>query len=116
MTRVYIPATLAVLAECHAAGRVQDNERISAVDESEDAEYAALMHAADSAADLLTGPGRRVVIVTEGSDYGSVDVPVPMTDVVAVHVDTEDIDPEDDDLPDLAWYATQEIEALLAPR
>lgn len=116
MSRVYIPATLDVLAGYHAAGRVEDNERITARDESEDTEYEALMDAADFAADLLVGPGRRVVIVAEGSDYGSVDVPVPMTDVVAVHVDTEDVDPEDEDLPELGWYATQEIEDLLASR
>jgi hypothetical protein len=111
--RVYIPTTIEVLAEYHGAGAVEDNERISATDESEEAEYQALMWAADSSADLLRGSGRRVVIVADGEGYGSVNVPIPMTDVVAVYVDVEDIDPASDELPELAWFASQEIPELL---
>ena len=36
-----------------------------------------------------------------------------MSLVVAVHADTEDVDPAGPDLPDLGWYAVQEIPELL---
>jgi hypothetical protein len=34
--------------------------------------------------------------------------------VAAVHADPEPVDPASEDLPDLGWYAVQEIEELLA--
>ena len=47
-----------------------------------------------------------------GDDPTLVDVAadLPLRNVAAAHVDTED-DPDDDD--DLAWFATQEIAHLL---
>ena len=80
-----------------------------AADESEEAEYAALMAAADDVrASCSTGPGRRVVVVAE--TVATRPGVVALRLVVAVHVDTEDdADPD----ADLAWYATQEIADLL---
>lgn len=108
MTRVYVPATLERLAAYHRDGAVPEaTERLVAQEESEEAEYAALTEAADVAADLLGGPGRRVVLVAEVDDP---DAPVPLVDVVAVHVDIDE-EPDPDD--DLGWFATQEIPQLL---
>ena len=85
---------------------------VLAEDESEEAEYAALMTAADASAELVAGlpdgARRRVVLVAESA---VADQPVTWRDVGAVHVDTED-DAADDD--DLAWFATQEIGDLIA--
>lgn len=107
-TRVYVPTTLAGLAGFVADGSVPASAaRLAAADESEEAEYDALMSAASESADLLDGPGRRVVLVAEVADAEGA---IPMDRVVAVHVDTEDDADEDDDL---AWFATQEIPDLL---
>jgi uncharacterized protein DUF6912 len=107
--RVYIPATLADLAAYVRSGEVPaDVARLTAPGETEDAEYATLMEAADASRDLLAGPGKRVVVVAE---VGRADAAVPMDRVVAVHVDVEDDADEDDDL---AWYATQEIPDLIS--
>ena len=69
------------------------------------------MAAAAESAELLGGAGRRVVVVADVPDP---DGGVPLRDVVAVHADPADrpagADPDDD----LAWYATQEIDAILA--
>lgn len=107
--RVYLPLTLESLAEAHVAGAVPATvEKYVAEDESEDAEYAALMTAADASATLLEGPGRRVVLA---ADVTRLEDPVPRKGWAAVHVDTEDdADPEDD----LAWYTVQEISDLVA--
>jgi hypothetical protein len=109
--RTYLPTTLDLLARFHAEGVVPvDADPITAEDESEEAEYAALMAAADASTALLEGPGRRVVLVAEVPD-GARSVPLRL--VASVHVDTEDdADPDDD----LAWYATQEIPDLVAGR
>ena len=80
-------------------------DKIVAEDESEEAEYAALMTAADASAELLLdgAPGRRVVLAADVVELAGA---VPKKLWAAVHVDTEDdADPDDD----LAWYATQEI-------
>lgn len=112
--RVYIPATLPALADYVANGEIPSmREVFTALDESEESEYAALMDAAAASAELLAGQGRRVVVVAEvpgpGGPGGLGEV-VPMSLVVAVHVDTVDgADPDDD----LAWFATQEIPDLL---
>ncbi len=109
--RLYLPMTLALLAEYVERGAVAAGvERVIADDDSEESEYAALMTAADASLALLDGPGRRVVLVAEaGPEVGE----IPMRLVVAVHVDTEDdADPDDD----LAWYASQEIPELIAGR
>ena len=108
MTRVYVPATLADLAAWYAAGEVPaDADRLEAPGPDEESEYAALLGAADASAALLDGPGRRVVVVAEPPLS---DGAIPMRDVVAVHVDSDDDHDPDDDL---AWYATQEIPDLL---
>ena len=107
-TRVYVPTTLDGLAGFVLEGGIPEAaERFEAADESEEAEYDALMAAADTSAELLQGPGKRVVVVAETPDPTGV---IAMRLVVAVHVDTEDdADPD----ADLAWYATQEIADLL---
>ncbi len=139
MTRLYLPATLAVLADLEATGRIAvPDGAVAAADDSEDAEYDALVTAADASAALVAGlpagARRRVVVVAEvpatpdvpgtpaltgtPRDIPLADIPlsdiplsdVPLSDVVAVHADaTDDADPDDD----LGWYATQEIPALI---
>ncbi|NPC95874.1 hypothetical protein [Nocardioides sp. zg-DK7169] len=105
-TRVYVPTTLERLAAHVAAGEVPaDGERFVAPDESEEGEYAALTEAALASAEL--GGERRVVLVAE---VGDPDAPVPLADLVAVHVDVA-AEPDPDE--DLAWFATQEIPHLL---
>lgn len=117
MTRVYVPATLHLLTllDRHGSLPVGDDVVIAA-DDSEDAEYDALMTAAETsatlAAELDPGERRRVVVVAEVATLESA---VRLSDVVAVHAD--DVDPPDGadpgDLGDLGWYATQEIPDLL---
>ncbi len=107
--RVYLPLTVATLAEAYDAGEVSEHtEKFTAEDDSEEAEYVALMTAADASAELLDQPGRRVVLAAEvGGPVGA----VPRKNWAAVLVDTrEGADPDDD----LAWFATQEIGDLLA--
>ena len=95
-----------LLARFHAEGEVPTAGAVVAVDESEDAEYAALVEAAEVSAGM-SGGGRRVVVVAEVPHEGAV---APMRDVASVHVDTEDgADPDDE----LAWFATQEVPHLL---
>lgn len=110
--RVYVPATPALLAGFVADGQVRSEDRFVGEDESEDAEYAALTAAADAAAALLEAPGRRVVVVADVPDP---DAAFPMSLVAAVHADTGQVDPREPDLPELGWYAPQEIPELLAP-
>jgi len=111
--RLYLPTTFIDLAAAYAAGSVPaDPDAVVSEGEAEEDEYAALMTAADLSAERLGGLAdglrRRVVVVAEApGDH----VAVPLKDVVAVHADTvDDADPDDD----LAWYATQEIDVLLA--
>jgi hypothetical protein len=112
VTRVYVPTTIAGLARLRADASLPGSaERYVADGDSEEAEYAALMAAAVDAAGLLDGPGRRVVVVAELPDP---DGAVPLRDVVAVHADPVDRPAGADPDEDLAWYATQEIDALLA--
>jgi hypothetical protein len=106
-----MPTTLDVLAEYYAAGEVVDIEKITAQDESEEAEYDALLAAAESSERMLSGPGRRVVLVGDGSI--SPKDPIPFDRIDAVHMDTEDIVPGAEEVPELAWFAVQEIPALL---
>ncbi|SDS26625.1 hypothetical protein SAMN04488570_1497 [Nocardioides scoriae] len=111
--RVYLALTPRLLRRCHDAGEVPaSTDRVVATGDAEDEEYAALQDAADLAAGLLGGrPGRRVVLVAEVGDPRAA---VPMRRVVAVHADDADVDPADDDPPELGWWATQEIPDLLA--
>ncbi|WP_295661982.1 DUF6912 family protein [uncultured Nocardioides sp.] len=108
MTRTYVAATLELLRDWHAAGLVPSSAgRVPAEGDDEEAEYAALMTAADLSADLLAGSGRRCVVVAETGDP---DGELLWRQVVAVHVDTEDdADPDDD----LAWFAVQEVPHLV---
>lgn len=111
-TRVYVPATLDLLATWHRDGVVPATvERYVAEEESEEAEHEALLEAADASADLLEGPGRRVVVV---ADAAHADAEMPLRDLAAVHADTEDLDPEHaHDAPAPAWFGVQEIPDLL---
>jgi hypothetical protein len=109
--RTYVPATLTVLAELSSRGELPASaDRFVAADESEEAEYDALSEAAAVSAALLGGVGRRVVVV---ADLADPDGPVPVNLVDAVHADTEDVDPSAGEMPDLAWFAVQEIPDLL---
>jgi len=110
--RVYLPTTLAGLARLREDGSWPASvERYVADGDSEEQEYAALMAAAAEAAELLEGPGRRVVVVADVADP---DGAVPLRDVVAVHADPEDRPSGADPDEDLAWYAVQELDALLS--
>jgi uncharacterized NAD(P)/FAD-binding protein YdhS len=115
--RLYLPATVRVLAALRAQGSMPvTDDVVVAPDDAEDTEYDALMTAAETSAVLASeldpGERRRVVVVAEVEALGSA---VAMDDVVAVHADADDVpegvDP--DDLDDLGWYATQEIPDLL---
>ena len=109
--RVYVPASLTALAELAARGELPaSSDRFVAAEETEEAEYDALAEAAAASAGLLGAAGRRVVVV---ADLDDPDGPVPITLVAAVHADTDDVDPGTDQLPDLGWYAVQEIPDLL---
>ena len=57
--RAYVPATFDLLARFHAEGEVPTAGAVVAVDESEDAEYAALVEAAEVSAEM-SGGGRRL--------------------------------------------------------
>ncbi len=110
--RVYVAATLPALAEYDGAGAIPesaDRVAIPADVEDEESEYLALMSAADLSAELLGGPGRRVVIVAEVPPADA-DGEIPMAKVVAVHADLEPFTDPDDDL---GWFATQEIADLV---
>ena len=110
--RAYLPTTLVLLAEQHANGELLvTDDVVVAVDDDEEAEYDALMTAAEASAALLSGPGRRVVVVAELEKAPEPGWTVPLKRVVAVHADTED-QPADTD-EDLAWFATQEIPFLV---
>ena len=112
--RVYLPTTLALLAEQHAGGAVVATaEVVVADDDTEDAEYAALMTAADASTGLLAGPGRRVVVVADVATEPAAGETVAWRDVVAVHADVADRPVEADPDDDLAWFATQEVPSLL---
>lgn len=112
--RVYLPTTLALLAEQHAEDAVVvTDDLVVAEDDSEDAEYAALMTAADASTVLLAGAGRRVVVVAELDQEPGPGWTIPLKRVVAVHADTADRPADADPDEDLGWFATQEIPDLL---
>ncbi|RNL63071.1 hypothetical protein EFK50_15265 [Nocardioides marmoriginsengisoli] len=109
--RIYVPTTLPGLAAYLRADAVPSTaERFVPDDETEEAEYEALSEAAEAATALLDEPGRRVVVVADVPDE---DAAFPISLIEAVHADTDDVDPASDDLPDLGWYATQEIDDLI---
>ena len=109
--RIYVPTTLEDLAAFVSGGEVPASaERYVAADESEESEYDALAAAADDSADLLGGPGRRVVVVADVPDP---DAAFAVSRIDAVHADADQVDPAAAHLPELGWYATQEIPQLL---
>jgi hypothetical protein len=116
--RLYVPATLELLARWHEAGEVPADDpgtlaAFEAPDATEEGEYAALMSAADASAALLDGPGRRVVLVVETGGPGAGDRPVRARDWQAVHADLADRPAGADPDEDLGWFATQEIPDLV---
>lgn len=113
MTRIYVPATLELLADWYAKGELPGTaDGYAAPDDSEEAEYAALMSAADDSAALLAGPGRRVVVVVD-APAALGDQVVPLKLVAAVHADLADRRADADPDEDLGWFATQEIPQLI---
>jgi hypothetical protein len=113
--RLYVPATLELLGRWHAAGEVPAADpgvlgAFEAPDDTEEAEYAALMSAADASAEMLAGPGRRVVLVVEA---GSPTAPSPSREWAAVHADLAERPPGADPDEDLGWFGTQEIPDLV---
>ena len=117
MTRLYLPATLPLLATLEEHGSLPlGDDVVIAPDDSEEAEYDALVTAAETAAvlagELDPGERRRVVIVAEVSAVGD---SIGLVEVVAVHADADDIPPgaAPEELEELGWYATQEIPHLL---
>jgi hypothetical protein len=112
VSRRYVPSTLLLLAEDRTADGPRLVDVVVAADDGEESEYAALMTAADVSAELVAGlpdgRRRRIVVVVDTADVTS---SATWRDVVAVHVDSDDdADPDDD----LAWWATQEVDDLLA--
>ncbi|MCM0620538.1 DUF6912 family protein [Nocardioides bruguierae] len=105
--RVYVPGSYGLLRQWHESGRVPTEGGLVAVDDGEEAEYGALMGAADASAALAGDDRRRVVVVAEVGAEGDV---AQMRQVAAVHVDAEPYADLDDEL---LWYATQEVEHLL---
>lgn len=91
--RLYLPAGLADL-ETLVAGNAIDASRVIPTSEDEEAEFEAFSQASDGA----------VVVVS--ADVDAPDSPVTLADVASFHVDL-------DGSGDLAWYATQEIDAVL---
>ncbi len=112
--RVYVPLTLEELADHHRSGEVPaGQDRVLAAAEDEESEYAALIAAGETSAALHdargTPGGRRVVLVAEVGE-GREDEPIRLRRVVAVHADSAPGAAPDDDL---AWFAVQEVPALL---
>ncbi|MCL8025686.1 DUF6912 family protein [Nocardioides bruguierae] len=105
--RVYVPGSYELLRQWHETGQVPTEGALVAADDGEEAEYGALMGAADASAELAGDDRRRVVVVAEVASEGEV---AAMRQVAAVHVDTEPYADLDDEL---LWYATQEVEHLL---
>lgn len=95
--RLYLPADAAALRSLRDGGPVTLPAFAAASDDEED-EFAALAAAAE---------GGTVVVVAEVDDPDEGDdQAITLDDVEAVHVDV-------DGSGDLAWYATQEIDAVL---
>jgi hypothetical protein len=115
--RLYVPSTLHQLGVLHHSGSLHlGDDVVVAPDDTEDAEYDALIAAAETsavlAAELDPGERRRVVVVAELATLAE---SVSLSDVVAVHADAVDlpVDADPENLEDLGWYATQEIPDLL---
>jgi hypothetical protein len=111
MTRFYLPATLATLSHLDGGAVLESAEAFVAADESEEAEYGALVAAAEASGGLVARLGdglrRRVVVV---ADVVGEPATIGIVDVVAVHADPVD-DADAEDVP--GWYGVQEIAALI---
>ncbi len=92
--RLYLAADAEALRTLRAGGAVTLPSFVAASDDEED-EFAALSQAATA--------GAAVVIAELDRD----DQPVALSDVEAIHVDA-------DGSGDLAWYAAQEIDEVVA--
>jgi hypothetical protein len=89
----------------------------------EELEYAAYALAVDaSRAGLPSDDRRRLVVAADATairpdegEVGRVVVPepIPWSAVASIHADTDDVDPDDGDAAELAWYAPQETPDLL---
>lgn len=132
-TRVWLPATVDDLRQWwtdrevppvagHAVTRAVQESWPEAAEE--EWEYAVLLAAADDAAAMLPAPGPRVVVVVEadGVEPGEgsavrLTAPVPWRRVAAVLADPPGTqvpaNAPADELPDLGWYAVQEVPALV---
>lgn len=110
--RCYLPSTLERLARAATEGVIAGAGAVVAASDGEEDEYAAMRAAADLSSELLAGPGRRVVLVAEISGE-AVPERVDVADLVAIHADTDPVDPADTDPPDLAWFAVQELGDLI---
>lgn len=108
--RLYVPSTLDRLRVAAESGVVGVEDPVVADSDSEEDEYSAMQTAADLSAQLLDGPGRRVVLVAETTEVG----PFDLGELVSIHADTEPVDPGDPEPPELAWFAVQELPDLLA--
>lgn len=92
--RIYAGVTRAELEALHADGTALSGERFVAASEDEEDEAAALEEASEAGA---------AVVVAELDDE---DAPIGLDDVASFHVDV-------DGSGDLAWYARQELPAVL---
>lgn len=136
--RVYLPATLPVVAALLASGEagpaplpahaVTPALRADDPDaDVEELEYLAFRYAAAESLLLLAGDpdgaARRVVLAADvpaaavsarpevGPAAVTVGVPVTLERVASAHVDEPGADPHDD--PELLWYAPQELKDLV---
>jgi hypothetical protein len=119
LVRVYVPATVPMLAALRASGRLGDGPAVAhavtpslrewyAEGDEEELEYVAFTRAAQSALRLLrhdpAAPRRRVVVSADvpsdavqrdevelGSSEVLLPVPIALGDVAAVHVDSADV-------------------------
>ncbi|NRQ51531.1 hypothetical protein [Aeromicrobium stalagmiti] len=94
MTRVYLGLTLDELAALEAGETITPAEAFVSVSVDEEDELAALEEAAEHG------------VVAAAVEIDDADGPVRMIDVASFHLDL-------DGSGDLAWYAPQEIDAVL---
>lgn len=91
--RIYVSAAAADLQTLAAGGAI-DAARVIPTSEDEEAEFEAFSEAAEGAA------------VVVAADVDADDSPVTLAEVASFHVDL-------DGSGDLAWFATQELDAVL---
>lgn len=93
--RVYVSLSAEDLAALSAGGSVTPAEAFLAASSDEEDELAAVEEAAEHGA------------VAAAADLDDPDGPVSVADIASFHLDI-------DDSGDLAWYATQEIDAVIS--